>query len=221
MGKGYDDGDSSGRGALRQNISGSFAPAPSGMMSDVSRSMHASVAFAGPLALALVLSGGAGCGSDEASAPPAGGAGSGGGGGAGGGDDAPAPGVISWQADGVFYDSAFATASLVTSAGMQVLQVMGGEAGGIGVSFNVSAMPIVGLDTYRCEASAGGYPMTSFSYTVAGVSPVFEECIVNLFVLGDADGEITSGTFSAVFPDMTGGARGVSGNFNVPLSVSP
>lgn len=185
------------------------------MMPDVRKRLNGTAAIAASWGLAVALSGGAtGCGSEESATPPDGGGGGGGGG-------APGNGTISWQADDMFYDSAFAMASLVTSSGIQTLEVAGGEAGGISVSFSVSAMPTVVLDTYRCEPSAGGYPVTSFSYDVAGVSPVFEECTVNLFVLGDSDGENASGSFSAVFPDMAGGARGVSGNFNVPLTVSP
>ena len=181
------------------------------MLSDVKKTSDASVALAACVALAAGLSG---CGS---SATPADGGGRGGGGGSASGT-----GTLSWQDDGVAHQTAFASAALVTSSGIQLLQVAGGEASGIGLAFGVSGMPTIGVGTYQCGPSAGGgYPITSFSYTAPGVDPLYQSCTVSITALGAVAGEHASGTFSAVLTKSAGGTEAITaGVFNVPLTVS-
>jgi hypothetical protein len=162
-----------------------------------------------------LAAGAAGCGSTHGGAR--------GGGGGGGGGGTPGNGTISWQDDGVAHETAFATASLVTSSGIQLLQVAGGEAGGIGIAFGVSGKPTIELGAFPCgPAAGGGYPITSFSYTADGVDPLFDSCTVSISALGAADGESAAGAFSAVLTKTAGGTKAITaGVFNVPLNVSP
>jgi hypothetical protein len=173
-------------------------------------------AVAACLALAAALSAGvAGCGSGN------GGKSTGSGGSGGGGTSG--NGTISWQDDGVAHQTSFASASLVTASGLQLLQIAGGEPSGIGIAFGVSAMPTVVRGAFQCgPAAGGGYPITSFSYTADGVDPLFQSCMVSIDVLGAADGESVSGAFSAVLSKTAGGTKAITaGEFNVPLNVSP
>jgi len=165
------------------------------------------------LPLAALLCGGAGCGSSGGSTSRDG---SGGGGSSGN--------TISWQDDGAAHATAFGTASLVTSSGLQILQVAGGEASGIGIAFGVTSKPRVGLGTFQCgiAADGGGYPITSFSYTATGVDPLYQSCTVAVTALGAASGERASGTFSAVLTKTAGGTKAITaGVFDLPLTVSP
>jgi hypothetical protein len=187
------------------------------MLPDVRMKSNAIAAGAACLALAAALSAGeAGCGSG-------GGGPSTDAGGHGGSGGTPGSGIISWQDDGVAHQTTFATASLVTSSGIQILQVAGGEASGIGIAFGVSAMPTVQLGAFQCgPAAGGGYPITSFSYTANGVDPLFDSCTISVSALGAADGERASGAFSAVLTKTAGGTKAITaGVFNVPLNVTP
>jgi hypothetical protein len=166
------------------------------------------------LPLAALLCAGAGCGSGGSGTLRDG---SGGGGGSSG------TGTLSWQDDGAAHATMFGTASLVTSSGLQILQIAGGEASGIGIAFGVSAKLAVGLGTFQCGPGANaGYPITSFSYTATGVDPLYQSCTVSVTALGAADGEHASGTFSAVLTKTAGGTKAITaGVFDLPLNVSP
>ena len=182
------------------------------MLATVSRRSTPIAAAAMCLALgATLVAGVAGCGSSAAGTPDG-----------GGGGGASGTGTLSWQDDGVAHQASFATAVLVTSSGLQILQISGAEAGGIGIAFGVSAKPAVALGASPCGASPGGYPITSFSYTATGVAPLYESCTVGITTLGAANGERASGTFSAVLDKTAGGTKAITGGvFNVPLTVSP
>lgn len=159
---------------------------------------------------ATLFAGAAGCGSSSANSP------------GGGGGGASGNGTLTWQDDGVAHQAPFATASLVSSSGLQILQITGGEASGIGIAFGVSAKPTVGLGVFQCGPAAGGYPITSFSYTATGVAPLYESCTVSITALGAARGESASGTFSAVLDKTGGGTKAITaGIFNAALTVSP
>ena len=177
------------------------------MLRHVQRSSSSIAAVAACLALAAVLSAGAaGCGSGKST-------GGGGGSGGGGGNN----GTVSWKDDGVLHQTSFATASLVASSGINILQIAGGEANGIGIAFGVTAMPAVTVGEFQCgpAADGGAYPITSFSYTAPGVDPLFQSCNVDLATLGTA----VSGTFSAVFTKTAGGTKAITdGTFNLPLN---
>jgi hypothetical protein len=188
------------------------------MLADVKKRSSAVAAVAVCLALAAGLfAGAAGCGSSG------GGTSTDGGGSGGSSGGPPGNGTISWQDDGVAHQTAFATASLVTASGLQLLQIAGGEGSGIGIAFGVSAMPTIQLGTFQCgPAAGGGYPITSFSYTADGVAPLYQSCTVSITALGAADGERATGTFSAVLSKMAGGTKAITaGVFNAPLNVSP
>jgi len=180
------------------------------------KSSNAIAAVAGCVALVAALStGAAGCGSGNGG-KSTGSGGSGGGGTSGNGE-------ISWHDDGVAHQTSFASASLVSASGLQLLQIAGGEASGIGIAFGVSAKPAVQLGAFQCgPADGGSYPITSFSYTADGVDPLFQGCTVSIAALGAADGESVSGTFSAVLTKTAGGTKAITaGEFNLPLNVSP
>jgi hypothetical protein len=140
-----------------------------------------------------------------------------------GGDGSSGSGTLSWQDDGAAHATTFGTASLVTSSGLQILQVAGGEASGIGIAFGVSAKPAVGLGTFQCGlGTAAGYPITSFSYTAPGVDALYQSCTVSVTALGAADGERATGSFSAVLTKTAGGTKAITGGvFDLPLNVSP
>lgn len=176
-----------------------------------SRSTSIAAAAATCLALGTTLfAGAAGCGSNAAGTP------------GGGGGGASGSGTLSWQDDGVAHQSLTASAALVTSSGIQILQIAGGEASGIGIAFGVSAKPTVGLGAFQCGPAAGGYPITSFSYTATGVAPLYESCTVSITALGAAKGEHASGTFSAVLDKTAGGTKAITaGVFDIALTVSP
>ncbi len=178
------------------------------MLPDVRMISDAIAAAAACLALA------AGCSSGGGASPDGGG---GGGGGTFGG------GTISWQDDGAAHATMSASASLVTSSGLQILQIAGGEASGTGIAFGVSAKPTVALGAFQCgPAAGGGYPITSFSYTATGVDPLYDSCTVTITTLGSATGDHVSGTFSAVLNKTAGGMKAITaGVFNAPLNVSP
>ena len=121
------------------------------------------------------------------------------------------------------HQTSFASASLVTASGLQLLQIAGGEPSGIGIAFGVSAKPAVGLGTFQCGlGSATGYPITSFSYTAPGIDALYQSCTVSVSALGAADGERATGTFSAVLTKTAGGTKAITaGVFDLPLNVSP
>jgi hypothetical protein len=177
------------------------------MLGRAMRSSNVLSAVTACLALAAALSGGAaGCGSGKSTG---GGGGSGGGGGGNG--------VMSWKDDGVLHQTSYATASLVASSGIQILQIAGGEASGIGIALGVTAMPAVTVGAFQCgpAADGGAYPITSFSYTAPGVDPLFQSCTVAVETLGTA----VSGTFSAVLTKTAGGTKAITeGSFNLPLN---
>ena len=179
------------------------------MLPDVRKGSNVSASVTACLALAAVA---AGCGSTGGGASAN-----------GGGGGTPGNGTISWEDDAVAHETAFATASLVTSSGIRLLQVAGGEAGGIGIAFGVAGKPTIDLGAFQCgPAAGGGYPITSFSYTANGVDPLFQSCTVSVTALGAADGDRASGTFSAVLTKTAGGTKAITaGVFNVPLNVSP
>jgi len=181
------------------------------MLARVMKKMKPAASVAAGLAVAVALAGGAaGCGSSNSS--PDGG-GHGGASGANGGNN------ISWQDDGTAYGTAYGTGSLVTSSGIQILQVAGGTSGGIGIALGVTGMPSVGAGTYTCGPADGGYPITSFSYTATGVEPLFVSCTINVSALG---GGRTAGTFAAVLNKSAGGTKAITnGTFDVPLALSP
>jgi hypothetical protein len=182
----------------------------SGMLAAVSRRSIPIAAAATCLALgATLFAGAAGCGSSSASNPDGGGA--------------PGTGTISWQDDGVAHHTSFASASLVTSSGLQILQIAGGEASGVGIALGVSAKPAVGTGTFQCGVGdAGGYPIVSFSYTATGVDPLYQSCTVSITALGAAKGEHATGTFSAVLNKTGGGTKALTaGAFDLVLTVSP
>ena len=182
------------------------------MLATVSRRSTPIAAAAMCLALgATLFTGAAGCGSSSANSPDG-----------GGGGGASGNGTLTWQDDGVAHQAVFATATLSTSSGLQFLQIAGGEASGIGIAFGVTNKPAVAPGTFQCGASAAGYPITSFSYTATGVSPLYESCTVSITALGAAKGEIASGTFSAVLDKTGGGTKAITaGAFNAALTVSP
>lgn len=179
------------------------------MLGRVTRSSNAIAAVAACLALAAVLSAGAaGCGSRTAR-------------GGGGGSDGGYNGTVSWQDDGVLHQTSFATASVVSSSGINILQIAGGEANGIGIAFGVSTkmpMPIT-IGVFQCGPADGGayppYPVTSFSYTAPGVDPLFQSCTLNIDLLGGA----IEGRFSAVLTKTAGGTKAITdGTFALPLN---
>jgi len=180
---------------------------------DVRTSSHSIAAVAASLALAGAVL--------EAGAPGCGSGGSGvakdGGGGASG------SGTLTWQDDGTAHQALFASATLVTSSSLQILQIAGGEAGGIGIALGVSAKPAVTLGTSQCGPGASsGYPITSFSYTAGGVDPLYQSCMVSIATLGAANGERVTGSFSAVLTKTAGGTKAITaGAFDIPLNVSP
>ena len=182
------------------------------MLASVSKSSIPVAAAAMCLVFGAVLcAGAAGCGSNAAGTPDGGGRGG-----------ASGNGTISWQDDGVAHQSLTASAALVTSSGIQILQLAGGEASGIGIAFGVSAKPTVGLGAFECGPTAGSYPITSFSYTATGVEPLYQSCTVGITALGAATGERASGTFSAVLTKTGGGTKAITaGIFDVALTVSP
>lgn len=183
------------------------------MLAAVSRRSTPIAAAAMCLALgATLLAGAAGCGSSAPSNTDG-----------GGGGGASGTGTISWQDDGVARHASFASASLVTSSGLQILQIAGGEGSGIGIAFGVSAKPAVGLGAFQCGlGDAGGYPITSFSYTATGVDALYQSCMVDITALGAASGTRASGTFSAVLNKTGGGTKAITaGVFDIALTVSP
>ena len=141
----------------------------------------------------------------------------------GGGGGASGSGTLTWQDDGTAHQALFASATLVTSSSLQILQIAGGEAGGIGIAFGVSAKPAVALGTFQCGPGASsGYPITSFSYTAGGVDPLYQSCMVSIATLGAANGERVTGSFSAVLTKTAGGTKAITaGAFDIPLNVSP
>ncbi len=183
------------------------------MLATVSSRSSSIAAAATCLALgATLFAGAAGCGSSVAGNSPDG----------GGGGGASGNGTLTWQDDGVAHQALFPSASLVSSSGLQILQIAGGEASGIGIAFGVSAKPTVGLGTFQCGPAAGGYPITSFSYTATGVAALYESCTVSITALGAAKGERASGTFSAVLDKTAGGTKAITaGVFDIALTVSP
>jgi hypothetical protein len=182
---------------------------------DVRTSSHsiAAVAACLGLAAAVLAAGATGCGSGGSGVAKDG----------GGGGGASGSGTLTWQDDGTAHQALFASATLVTSSGLQILQMAGGEAGGIGIAFGVSAKPAVALGTFQCGPGASsGYPITSFSYTADGVDPLYQSCMVSIATLGAASGERVTGSFSAVLTKTAGGTKAITaGTFNIPLTVSP
>lgn len=183
------------------------------MLAAVSRRSTPIAAAAMCLALgATLLAGAAGCGSSAPGSPDGGGRGG-----------ASGSGTLTWQDDGVSHQALFASATLVTSSGLQILQITGGEASGIGIAFGVSAKPAVGLGAFQCGlGDAGGYPITSFSYTATGVDPLYQSCMVGITALGATSGTRASGTFSAVLNKTGGGTKAITaGVFDAALTISP
>jgi hypothetical protein len=190
----------------------SRAQAPSGMLPDVRTSSNSIAAVAACLVVAAGLfANAAGCGSGGGSIANDGGGGASG------------SGTLTWQDDGAAHQALFASATLVTSTGLQILQVAGGESGGIGIAFGISAKPAVALGDFQCGPGANaGYPITSFSYTADGVAPLYQSCTVSVATLGAASGERVTGTFSAVLTKTAGGTKAITaGVFNLTLTVSP
>ena len=181
------------------------------MLPDVKTSSNRIAAVAACLALAAVATG---CGSSGNGAASNDG---------GGGGGASGSGTLTWQDDGAAHQALFASATLVTSSGLQIVQIAGGEAGGIGIAFGVSSKPAVSIGTFQCGPGANaGYPITSFSYTATGVDALYQSCTVSVATLGAASGERVTGSFSAVLNKTAGGTKAITaGAFDVPLTVSP
>jgi hypothetical protein len=147
--------------------------------------------------LALAM---AGCGSSDGGAAPDGGAP----GGTGGG--------LTWLDNGTRHTALYPSAARVTSAMLDMVQVAGGEASGVGIAFGVSMPPPLVPGSYPCGVS-GNRIIVSFSYANAGVS---SSCTVTITSVGAATGGRATGTFSAVF----GATMITGGTFDLPLTVN-
>jgi hypothetical protein len=169
----------------------------------------------GQLSLALlVVASAVGCGSSGGGESDASG-GSGGGAGASGDAEASSAGVISWQTDGVFFETMSVAISHTRSAASDQLQITGIDASGETLSFRVSTTaPPLNADTFWCDASE---PMKSASFTYTpsdGALLVATECTISISFF---DGTRASGSMSAVLPVDAPTPVGPSGTFNVVL----
>jgi len=178
-------------------------------MSDRNRPSPTAPRAPGIHLLALVFACLLACGSDDEPA----------GGGDGGAGSGPPSGVgnLSWLEDGVRRTALVSAAARVTSLMTDMLQVSGGQSGGIGIAFGVSTPPPLAPGTYTCGLT-GNNVITTFSYNDAGV---FQTCTITLTSVGAKTGERAVGTFSATFPAAGGGTKAITGGtFDIPQTVT-
>jgi hypothetical protein len=160
----------------------------------------------GVLPLLMMLA----CGSGSSSPGDGGGAGSGGSGGAG-------INVLTWLEDGDRHTATFATASLVTNASLDYLQVVGADSSGAGVSFGVATPPPLVPGTYSCGTTNGNVIVS----LAANGSDNATVCTITLVNIGAVSGAPVVGSFQADVMATGGGVKALrAGSFGVPLTVS-
>jgi hypothetical protein len=120
---------------------------------------------------------------------------------------------LTWLDNGTRHTALYPAAARAISAMTDFVQVSGGEASGIGISFGIAMPPPLVPGSYPCGVS-GNRIIVSFSYG-NGSAGNSTTCTVTLTSVGDATGGRAVGTFSAV-----SGASMITGTFDVPLTVN-
>ena len=129
-------------------------------------------------------------------------------------------GNITWKDDGVGHTVLIASAAIVKSAQMDLLQISGGESSGVALSFGIVAKPTLVPGSFTC-ASTGTYPIVSFVYTAPGTGTLVDSCAIEITTIGAKTGDRTTGTFSTTVPLTAGGKKLVNeGKFDLPTTVS-
>jgi hypothetical protein len=131
-------------------------------------------------------------------------------------------GTFTWKDGGTIHTALFASGARVTSAGLDMVQVTGSDAGAA-VSFGVSLRPPPLLPgAYACsDNGAATGRIVSIDYTIGTVSGLAPTCAITLTSFGDSTGTHATGTFSATVPLSDGTTRMITdGAYDVPLTVS-
>jgi hypothetical protein len=129
----------------------------------------------------------------------------------------PGVGTFTWKEGGTTHSAQFATASIITMANLELLEIAAGDPNvGIALAVSVQPPPIT-TGPYACGGS--NYPIVSFSYT--GASGQNQTCMINLTSVGTTTGSHVVGTFSASFALTAGGTKTITdGQFDVTAIVS-
>jgi hypothetical protein len=129
----------------------------------------------------------------------------------------PGVGTFTWKEGGTTHSAQFATASIITSANLELLEIGAGDPNvGIAIAISVQPPPIA-AGPYACGGIT--YPLVSFSYT--GSSGQNQTCMINLTSVGTTTGSHVVGTFSASFALTAGGTKTITdGQFDVTAIVS-
>ena len=162
------------------------------------------------LVVALVA---VGCGSGSS-----GKSGGGGEGGAGSCTASLTPGAsMSWDENGAFQCAADVGATGVSSATLNLVNLVGSQPSGEGLAFGVTTpgTPIDGA--YSCGASTTD--TVSFNYQ-QGQTPTFAStCSITVTSSGGDGGTRATGTFSGVFDTPSGTKTITSGAFDAPITI--
>jgi hypothetical protein len=128
-------------------------------------------------------------------------------------------GTLTWKENGTAHTALFAAAALARNSTLDVFQISGGDATGVGISFGIATRPPpVVTGSYNCGGAA--YPIISFSYT--GVDPQQPlTCTIDLTSVGLTTGSHAIGTFTASVPVSGGGTKTLTeGRFDIAENVA-
>jgi hypothetical protein len=154
----------------------------------------------------------AGCGSGSS------GKGGGGEGGAGSCTASLTPGAsMSWDENGGFQCAADVSATGLSSATLNLLNLVGSQTSGEGLAFGVTTpgTPIDGA--YSCGASTTD--TVTFNYQ-QGQTPTFAStCSITVTSSGEDGGTRATGTFSGVFDTPSGTRTLTNGAFDAPVTI--
>jgi hypothetical protein len=125
---------------------------------------------------------------------------------------------MTWREDGVRRVAVFARATRVVTASVDILEMVGADGAGAGLTFTLGAAPPLAAGDHTCPANVNGIGVTLRTALDGGIAT---DCVVELSVIGDATGGRATGTFRANVSPALGGTKTITeGLFDLSLVVN-
>jgi len=133
----------------------------------------------------------------------------------------PAGAKLAWEDNGTPECAVAITATRMTNASQDFLEIVGGTSVGIGVALTVVSYTSALAGTYACKSDAGATALyVDFVYTGTGAGTLVD-CTISIANSGSPGSENAVGTFSATFTSTSGGTTTITnGTFNTPVTGS-
>jgi hypothetical protein len=122
--------------------------------------------------------------------------------------------TMDWLDDGTPECAVDVGATLMTSPGSEILQLLGAEVMTVSIEFTVTGPPSL-QGPFFCEPTTTA---ASFTYSSNSVGYTVESCTVTITSVGAPEGANAVGTFSAVLRTPSGTMKTISdGHFDAPV----